>query len=103
MILVTERAISALDGIADYLAEHAGAPLGERFLTSAFETFDVIERRPRIGTPHRARRARLKGLRRWPVDGFPNHLIFYRPIRGGIEIVDVIHAARDLLRALEIE
>ncbi|MGH9438287.1 MAG: type II toxin-antitoxin system RelE/ParE family toxin, partial [Terriglobia bacterium] len=33
---------------------------------------------------------------RFPVKDFPKYLIFYRPIRDGIEVVRVIHGARDI-------
>jgi toxin ParE1/3/4 len=46
---------------------------------------------------------RLADLRRWPVSGFPNHLIFYQPTEGGIEVVRVLHGARDLATMLENE
>jgi plasmid stabilization system protein ParE len=38
-----------------------------------------------------------------PIPDFPNHLIFYRPTTTdvGIEIVRVLHAARDIPRILE--
>jgi plasmid stabilization system protein ParE len=33
----------------------------------------------------------------WRVSGFPNHLIFYRPLEGGgIEVIRVLHAKRDI-------
>src|SRR5271165_1359153 len=35
-------------------------------------------------------------LRRWPVKGFENWLIFYQPKRDGVEIVYVMHGARDI-------
>jgi toxin ParE1/3/4 len=38
----------------------------------------------------------LLGVRMWRVTGFPNHLIFYRPIERGIEVVRVLHARRDI-------
>lgn len=40
--------------------------------------------------------AALKRVRRWPVKGFDNWLIFYRPKRDGVEILRVIHGARDI-------
>lgn len=33
--------------------------------------------------------------------GFTSHLIFYRPINYGIEVVRVIHGARDIERLFE--
>lgn len=35
-------------------------------------------------------------MRVWPIRRFPNHLIFYRPIDGGIEVIRVLHGAQDL-------
>jgi len=32
----------------------------------------------------------------WPIKGFKNYLIFYRPIEQGVEIVRVLHGARDM-------
>jgi toxin ParE1/3/4 len=32
----------------------------------------------------------------FPMRGFSKHLIFYRPLSNGAEIVRVIHGARDL-------
>jgi plasmid stabilization system protein ParE len=36
------------------------------------------------------------GLRRWRVRGFENFMIFYHPLSNGIEIVRVLHGARDI-------
>lgn len=49
-----------------------------------------------MGEAFQNRNPRLWGLRRVPITGFGNYLIFYRPIEGGIEVVRVIHGARDL-------
>lgn len=43
----------------------------------------------------------LRKLRRWPVKDFDNWLIFYQPTRDGIEIVRVLHGARDITSILE--
>jgi toxin ParE1/3/4 len=56
----------------------------------------LLAKRPTSG---RLRTSRLPGLRnmRWlPVKGFPNYLVFYRPILRGIEVVRVLHGARDI-------
>ena len=37
----------------------------------------------------------------WQVRGFEKHLIFYRPIKDGIEIIRVLHASRDLVAVLD--
>jgi toxin ParE1/3/4 len=42
-------------------------------------------------------------MRFWPVTGFRNYLVFYFPLSDGVEIVRVLHAARDWTRVLEDE
>lgn len=42
----------------------------------------------------------LPGLRSFRVKDFANHRIFYRPREQGIEVVRVLHGARDLDNAL---
>jgi len=51
---------------------------------------------PGMGEAFATSHPRLQGVRRFRVAGFPNHLIFYREIEGGIEVVRVLHGARDL-------
>ena len=39
----------------------------------------------------------------WPVASFEDYLIFYRPTKRGIDVVRVLHGARDLRRILRRE
>ena len=48
------------------------------------------------------RSPKLAGLRKWPVSGFDNVLVFYLPRAGGVSIVRVLHGARDWWRLLGI-
>jgi len=41
-------------------------------------------------------RPELEGLRSFRVEGFENHFVFYLPRESGIEVVRVLHGARDL-------
>ena len=45
---------------------------------------------------YEGRDARLADIRVWRISGFEKHLIFYRPCPKGVEILDVIHGARDI-------
>lgn len=46
----------------------------------------------RVGFP-----ATLEGMRRFRVKGFENFLVFYLPGREGIDVVRVLHGARDIV------
>jgi len=40
--------------------------------------------------------AQLEGLRRFPVHGFESYLIFYLPHPEGMDVIRVLHGARDI-------
>ena len=42
-----------------------------------------------------------RNLRRWRIRGFENFLIFYRLIEDGIEVIRVLHGAREIERLFE--
>jgi len=67
-----------------------------RFLDAAEEAFRNLERMPRMGSPHEYKDSTLSGIRMWHIKGFPKHLIFYRLIENGVEIVRVLHSSRDI-------
>jgi toxin ParE1/3/4 len=58
---------------------------------------------PGLGERRESANPRLAGLRVSHIEGFPHHLIFDRPIDGGIEGIRVLHGARDIDRVLESE
>ncbi len=80
----------------DYLEEQSGVEVAERFLNQLLSTFTTLANMPRIGVLSGFRKPATRLLRRWPVTGFENWLVFYRAKRYGIEIVHVIHGARDI-------
>ena len=72
----------------------------DRFIEAVESTFATLAEFPNMGRAWSSRRPRLRGLRVSPVVGFHNVLIFYRPVPKGIEMVRVLHGARDLKRTL---
>jgi toxin ParE1/3/4 len=69
----------------------------DRFLTAAKESFDLLRRHPRIG---RLRSFSVPGVRSWLIPDFQNYLIFYLPTGTEVQILAVLHGARDLASAL---
>lgn len=82
---IHKRAAAARDLVEHYvyLAENAGIDTAERFLLGAEKSFYDLSQHPEMGAPISMRPAKLAGLRRWPVTGFGNILIFYLPRGGG--------------------
>jgi toxin ParE1/3/4 len=70
--------------------------LAVRFLDAAEETFGFLADHPGAGGVCDFRDGRAAGARVWTIKGFRNHLVFYRPSAGGIDILRVVHGARDL-------
>jgi toxin ParE1/3/4 len=85
-----------LDDQAAYLATQASLDIALRFYDAANSTFAKISSMPGIGQRWPSANPRLAGLRVWRIEGFEKHLIFYRPAADGIEIIRVLHGARDL-------
>ena len=92
-----------MDDQADYLMQEASLETALRFYDAAAATFENLARMPGMGERRESSNPRLAGLRVWRIEGFANHLIFYRPVEGGIEIVRVLHGARDIDSVLEAE
>jgi toxin ParE1/3/4 len=67
-----------------------------RFLTAAQDACKLLARLPGAGALREFENPKLAGLRSWPIKGFENYLIFYLKTDTGIDIVRVLHGARDL-------
>lgn len=69
-----------------------------RFFNAAKKGFHLLTRHPGLG---RLRSFSQPGIRSFAVPDFRNYLIFYLPLQTEIQILAVIHGARDLDKALE--
>ena len=67
-----------------------------RFLDQVEESFRDLERMPLMGSTREFQDPTLAGIRMWRVKGFPTNLIFYRPMRDGVEVIRVLHSSRDI-------
>lgn len=67
-----------------------------RFYKAAFRAFEVLQTNPHIGPARDFENPQLKGIRIWLVKGFDKYLIFYRATDERVEILRVLHAARDI-------
>lgn len=94
-VVITSHALHDLTQAADFIARDS-VDAADRFVRSAFATFDFLADNPGVGVRYRSRSTRLRDIRRWFVQGFPNHLIFYRPTKASLRIAGIIHGSRDL-------
>jgi toxin ParE1/3/4 len=94
-IIIRPRADRDLDEHAAFIARD-NLEAGRRFYDAAAQAFEQLAMMPEMGSPRIFRNPALAGLRLWRIPGFECHLIFYRPIQDGIEVIRVLHAARDI-------
>jgi toxin ParE1/3/4 len=102
-ILRRPRAEADIAEQAAWYLREGGAALGERCLAAVQRTAERLLASPGLGPSREYLNPRLEGLRMFPVQGFEKHLVFYRPTPDGIEIVRVLHAARNRERLLRRE
>lgn len=84
-----------------YLLENAGRDVARRFREAVEATYGELAEMPEMGTPGKVRQGKHAGVRIWPVSGFTNYLIAYRPHSVGIAVERLIHAKQDYQRVLK--
>lgn len=100
-ILKTRQAYDDLAELTDYITSQSPRS-ALRFLKAADRAFRRLATMPRLGREW-SRKKELAGIRVWSIPEFKNFLIFYRPIDDGIEILRVLHGARNLKNLLEVD
>ena len=98
-----QKARQDLVDIFRYHAREAGFRVARRFFAQAEVTFTRLATMPGMGTSYEHEHPALAGTRYFPVSRFRNHIVFYRPVAGGIEILRILHGARDIASILAEE
>ena len=89
------RARRELEDIAVYIGRRR--PSAARpFLAAARKTYDTVAARPAVVSNWKPEDPRFEGLRYFPITRYPTYVIFYRPLPDGVEVLHVLHGARDL-------
>ncbi len=87
--LLTPQAVHDLEEIHDFIAaDNPNAAL--RFIDLLEEKFEMISQTPSMG---RIREELAPSLRSFPAG---TYVIFYRPLREAVQIIRVLHGARDI-------
>lgn len=88
---VTRRPLAAADilDIWDHIAEDS-LDQADRWIDKLDEKFGILASQPLAG---RAREELAADLRSFP---FGRYVIFYMPVQDGIDVVRVLHSARDV-------
>jgi toxin ParE1/3/4 len=85
----TQLAADDILDIWDHIAEES-VSAADRWVDQLDEKFNLIATQPLMG---RARQELAESVRSFP---FGRYVIFYVPLEGGIDVVRVLHSARDI-------
>jgi toxin ParE1/3/4 len=96
-------ALRDLDEAAAYIQRVSTPKRAIRFLRAANSSFARLAKMPGLGTRYEPHSPVYAGLRYFPITRHRNHVIFYRPVTGGIEVLRVLHGAQDIHRILSEE
>lgn len=89
VIIKRPRAQIDLAEIWEYIADDSEAR-ADAFIETIDQKYKALAARPNMG---RQRDEIEEGLRSFPVG---RYVIFYRPIAEGVEIIRILHGARDI-------
>lgn len=101
MAIVQKRpnAIADLEEISGYIAcDNPNA--AQRFLEAAERIMELLAEFPGLGPRFRSKKGATRGMRFFPIPGFKSYLVFYQPVKQGIEVVRVLYGGRDLPRLI---
>ena len=94
------EADSDVDAIAYYLSDQS-EELGFRFYDCVDATYRQIVENPKWKGVGPFQQPKAQNIRICPVHKFPNHLIFYRIEADRVEILRVLHGARDYMNLFD--
>jgi toxin ParE1/3/4 len=102
-IIKRPRARQDLDEAAAYIQGQSGPQRAIRFLRAADSTLAMLAGMPGMGTRYDPHEPLYAGLRYFPITRHRKYLIFYRPLPDGVEVLRVLHGARDIAGILAEE
>jgi len=101
-ILVRPRAALDLNQQAEFIGR-GRIDVEQRFARAVEAEFRRLALMPGIGSPLGLNDPRYVGVRCSPISKFRNHVVLYRPIPEGIEVIRVLNGARNIARLLEAD
>lgn len=90
------RARQDLVAVFQHYAREAGLKTARRFLAQAEASFARLAAMPGLGATYEPEHPAFAGIRVFPITRFKKYLVFYLPISNGIDVVRVLHGARDI-------
>jgi toxin ParE1/3/4 len=99
-VRLTPRADSDIDACFAWIAKD-NPVAGLRFLDAIELTCNTLSRMPGIGSPRYAEIPLVQGVRMLAIKDFENYLLFYLEREDCVDVIRVLHGARDIPEALQ--
>ena len=93
--VLSREALDDLELIWGYIAKD-NPEAADRVLEGAYQTCKNLAEHPELGRLRKFSQTVLAGIRSFAISDFPNYVIFYAVQPGAIEIVRILHGARDI-------
>jgi toxin ParE1/3/4 len=98
-IRLRPRARRDVDGAFDHYLVEAGSEVAQRFADVMEKSLHLLARQPGLGSHRHAALLRWPTIRSWPLRPWP-YLVLYQPQVDHLDIVRVLHTARDIAASL---
>ncbi|WP_235006797.1 type II toxin-antitoxin system RelE/ParE family toxin [Calothrix rhizosoleniae] len=95
-LIVKDQATQDLRQLANYILVNGNKDIAVKFLSAAEITFEQLVKTPGMGKVTQLVVSRLGEIRQWRIKDFKEYFIFYRIADANVEILRVLHGARDL-------
>jgi len=95
-VVIRPSADQDIDREALQIASSLGMDAGLRFYEACDRAFALLLTQPKLGVIRDFDLPLLAEMRLWKLKGFEDYLVFYRPMKAGIEVLKVIHGSRNL-------
>jgi|CXWL01.1.fsa_nt_gi toxin ParE1/3/4 len=101
-VRLTPKADSDVDSC--FLWIHKDNPSAAiKFIDDVEQTCNALAQMPSIGSRHYADIALVRGIRMIAVNNFKNYLLFFTEYETHIEVIRLLHGARDIPEILQSE
>lgn len=101
-ISIRPQAKADIEEIIDWLTEE-NSYIVKPFLEQLQNSFELLADHPEIGHLRSYQNPVLKNIRMFPVKKYSSYLIFYQPNPTEIQIIRVLHGARDIANLFDLD
>jgi len=99
-IIKKQSAWRDIEVIVDYIARENPAA-AQQFIQTLQRHFELLAQFPMHGVVFHSRHPQLQHIRKAVLPAFRHYMLLYRPAADGIEIIRVLHTARNIQAILD--